>query len=96
MRYCLRGVFTCISSEKLREGAPTGFAMTGAYRCVLFLFIINLKFMHSQAHVNLNDEYLPYKHIIGQLILDVSGFCLAQQCILTYQNSEKQESHDSR
>jgi len=22
------------------------------------------------AHVNLNDEYLPYKHIIGQLILD--------------------------
>lgn len=24
------------------------------------------------AHVNLNDEYLPYKHIIGQLILDVS------------------------
>lgn len=23
------------------------------------------------AHVNLNDEYLPYKHIIGQLILDV-------------------------
>jgi hypothetical protein len=23
------------------------------------------------AHLNLNDEYLPYKHIIGQLILDV-------------------------
>ncbi|KJA28410.1 hypothetical protein HYPSUDRAFT_62040 [Hypholoma sublateritium FD-334 SS-4] len=39
--------------EKLREGAPTGFAMTGHI-----------------AHVNLNDEYLPYKHIIGQLILD--------------------------
>ncbi|TFK41832.1 S-adenosyl-L-methionine-dependent methyltransferase [Crucibulum laeve] len=39
--------------EELREGAPTGFAMTGHI-----------------AHVNLNDEYLPYKHIIGQLILD--------------------------
>ncbi|KAF8204026.1 Met-10+ like-protein-domain-containing protein [Pholiota molesta] len=39
--------------EELREGAPTGFAMTGHI-----------------AHVNLNDEYLPYKHVIGQLILD--------------------------
>ncbi|PPQ63825.1 hypothetical protein CVT24_009775 [Panaeolus cyanescens] len=39
--------------EELREGSPTGFAMTGHI-----------------AHVNLNDEYLPYKYIIGQLILD--------------------------
>jgi len=39
--------------EELREGSPTGFAMTGHI-----------------AHVNLNDEYLPYKHIIGQLILE--------------------------
>ncbi|KAF9055845.1 Met-10+ like-protein-domain-containing protein [Panaeolus papilionaceus] len=39
--------------EELREGSPTGFAMTGHI-----------------AHVNLNEEYLPYKHIIGQLILD--------------------------
>ena len=23
------------------------------------------------AHLNLNDEYLPYKHLIGQLVLDV-------------------------
>lgn len=23
------------------------------------------------AHINLNNEYLPYKHVIGQLILDV-------------------------
>ncbi|KAF8910145.1 Met-10+ like-protein-domain-containing protein [Gymnopilus junonius] len=38
---------------ELREGAPTGFAMTGHI-----------------AHVNLNNEYLPYKHVIGQLILD--------------------------
>jgi len=39
--------------EELREGCPTGFAMTGHI-----------------AHVNLNDEYLPYKNIIGQLILE--------------------------
>jgi hypothetical protein len=24
--------------------------------------------------MNLNEEYLPYKHIIGQVILDVSDF----------------------
>jgi len=23
------------------------------------------------AHINLNNEYLPYKYIIGQVILDV-------------------------
>ena len=23
------------------------------------------------AHVNLNDEYLPYKYLIGQVFLDV-------------------------
>ncbi|KAF9454176.1 hypothetical protein P691DRAFT_656864 [Macrolepiota fuliginosa MF-IS2] len=39
--------------EGLREGAPSGFAMTG-----------------HLAHVNLLDEYLPYKYLIGQLILD--------------------------
>jgi len=24
------------------------------------------------AHMNLNKEYLPYKHIIGQIVLDAS------------------------
>jgi len=37
------------------------------------------------AHVNLNDEYLPYKHIIGQLIQDVSI------CIVATYNSVSQE-----
>jgi hypothetical protein len=26
--------------------------------------------------MNLNDQYLPYKHIIGQVILDVSELLL--------------------
>lgn len=26
----------------------------------------------SPAHMNLNQEYLPYKHLIGQIILDAS------------------------
>ena len=25
------------------------------------------------AHINLRDEYLPYKHVIGQVILEVSA-----------------------
>lgn len=25
------------------------------------------------AHVNLREEWLPYKHIIGQVLLEVSG-----------------------
>lgn len=34
---------------------------------------LDLKLMcpHS-AHINLRDEYLPYKHLIGQVLLDVS------------------------
>jgi hypothetical protein len=26
----------------------------------------------SPAHMNLNQEYLPYKHLIGQIIMDAS------------------------
>ena len=26
------------------------------------------------AHLNLRDEYLPYRHLIGQVILDVGLF----------------------
>ena len=26
------------------------------------------------AHLNLNDEYLPYKYIIGQVLLDVCAY----------------------
>ena len=28
--------------------------------------------------MNLNDEYLPYKHIIGQVILDVSELSMTR------------------
>jgi hypothetical protein len=29
------------------------------------------------AHLNLRDEYLPYRHLIGRVIIDVSFFSLA-------------------
>jgi hypothetical protein len=45
--------------------------------------------------MNLNDEYLPYKHIIGQVILDVSGFLLTYVCTSTG-ISEKQAFADGR
>lgn len=31
------------------------------------------------AHINLNPEYLPYKHVIGQLIIDASVFRFAEE-----------------
>ncbi|EKM84070.1 hypothetical protein AGABI1DRAFT_32708 [Agaricus bisporus var. burnettii JB137-S8] len=46
-------ILQTILPGQLREGAPSGFAMTGHI-----------------AHVNLLEEYLPYKYLIGQLILD--------------------------
>jgi len=39
--------------------------------------------------MNLNDEYLPYKHIIGQVILDVSVFLL-KHVLLSTRALEKQ------
>ncbi len=57
--------------EKLREGAPTGFSMIGHIgRTTCTPWSISRTYP-IKAHVNLNDEYLPYKHIIGQLIIDV-------------------------
>ena len=35
-------------------------------------------FVIVSAHLNLNDEYLPYKYIIGQIILDVCAYIHAQ------------------
>lgn len=45
--------------------------------------------------MNLNDEYLPYKHIIGQVILDVGVFFL-KYILLSTRTSEKQAFADGR
>jgi hypothetical protein len=45
--------------------------------------------------VNLNDEYLPYKHIIGQVILDVSAI-LVKHILGPTRTIEKQTFADGR
>jgi hypothetical protein len=45
--------------------------------------------------MNLNDEYLPYKHIIGQVILDVSAF-FVKYVLGPTRTVEKQTSADGR
>ena len=35
-------------------------------------------FVIVSAHLNLNDEYLPYKYIIGEVILDVCVYIRIQ------------------
>lgn len=57
--------------EDALDGAPTSFNSVGHVgEPILFL----AQFMHKRllAQINLRDEYLPYKHMIGQIILDVS------------------------
>lgn len=34
--------------------------------------------MVISAHLNLNDEYLPFKHVVGQVILDVCAYIRVQ------------------
>ncbi|KAI0275133.1 Met-10+ like-protein-domain-containing protein [Gloeopeniophorella convolvens] len=47
---------------ELRDGAPSGFAATG--------HLVRACSSFCGSHLNLNSEYLPYKHIIGQIVLD--------------------------
>ncbi len=47
------------------------------------------------AHLNLNGEYLPYKHIIGQVILDVSQ-SFVKYVFVSTRTIENQAFADSR
>ncbi|KAG6845350.1 hypothetical protein H0H87_010459 [Tephrocybe sp. NHM501043] len=46
-------IINVVIPEHLRDGAPSGFAITGHI-----------------AHVNLTPDYVPYRRLIGQIILD--------------------------
>jgi hypothetical protein len=60
-----------ILPENLLDGAPAGFAVTGHLGTKDKYPSPHALMIHT-AHMNLNDEYLPYKHLIGQVILDVN------------------------
>jgi tRNA (guanine37-N1)-methyltransferase len=52
------------------EDVPSGFTSTGHIGTLRS--IVNLALADSSGHMNLRDEWLPYKSLIGQVILDVS------------------------
>ena len=57
------------------EDPPSSFTQTGHIGEFSYLLLHGQ--CSSTGHVNLRDEWLPYKHLIGQVILDVSGFISA-------------------
>ena len=69
-------VMHAILPEDIEEGAPSGFAVVGhvgTFSCAVSRFGGS---HDGAAHMNLRPEYLPYKHIIGQVVLDVSFRCM--------------------
>lgn len=73
---CIDEILHVFLPEELREGAPSGFAMVGHIGMGVCASQRRPLLKRSVAHLNLNDEYLPYKHIIGQVILDVAPITL--------------------
>lgn len=72
-------ILSAILPEELLDGAPSGFSATGHIGACCITMLgprdsPNDRFTIVSAHLNLNDEYLPYKHIIGQVILDVCTY----------------------
>jgi hypothetical protein len=54
----------------------------------LFLVVLILKVHFSVAghiaHLNLTDELLPYRNVIAEVFLDVSGFNMSYLCSICY------------
>jgi hypothetical protein len=51
---------------------------------------------NPSAHMNLNKEYLPYKHIIGQIVLDESTGSSNLTTSLIPLTTEKSHDQNSR
>lgn len=64
-------ILQAVLPEELLEGSPTGFAITGHLGLLTNYASPIITLTCIPAHMNLNAEYLPYKHIIGQVVLDV-------------------------
>ena len=94
-------ILQAILPEDLLEDSPTGFAVTG------HLGMEDVATIYSQlsyrlinffaAHINLNAEYLPYKHIIGQVVMDVGCFrSRATRPLLILQTSNRRIKRSAR
>jgi tRNA (guanine37-N1)-methyltransferase len=59
---------------ELLEESPSSFTITGHLGASLFPFDAYGRDAQANnaAHFNLREEYLPWKHLIGQIVLDVS------------------------
>lgn len=53
------------------EDIPSSFTLTGHIgKCLLG--VSYGRYLSMTGHINLREEWLPYKNLIGQVILDVS------------------------
>jgi tRNA (guanine37-N1)-methyltransferase len=65
--------------EELLEDAPAAFTITGhigVYNSLSLtrMLLIGRVRLWITAHLNLREEYLPYKYLIGQVVLDVRQY----------------------
>ena len=61
---------------ELLEASPTSFTITGHLGSPFSLFGLGGPDAHTidTAHFNLREEYLPWKHLIGKIVLDVRAY----------------------
>jgi tRNA (guanine37-N1)-methyltransferase len=73
-------ILRAVLPPELGEGSPTAFSINGHIGRPENLDSKNIWFspqlLHPKAHMNLRDEYLPYRFLIGQVILDVCNLYL--------------------
>lgn len=66
---------TLVNWERRREDANNNTILDQIFRAVMPEEFLEFPSSFTQighiAHINLRDEYHPWKHLIGQVILDV-------------------------
>jgi tRNA (guanine37-N1)-methyltransferase len=59
---------TSFLPEDAQEEIPVGFAIVG--HVGMFSCFKDERYWLSLAHLNLRDEYIPYKHVIAEVLID--------------------------
>jgi tRNA (guanine37-N1)-methyltransferase len=63
-------VMKSILPEELHEEIPSGFNTVGHVGMFLSSCLTDSAYANKTAHLNIRDQYLPYKNIIAQVLLD--------------------------